>query len=149
MQQGSRTRAPAHLWIGGLLSLLWNAFGAYDYTMTRTRNMDYLSSMPGVNAEEMLAYIDGFPLWAEIGWGFGVWGAILGSILLLMRSRYAVWSFGVSLIGAVVSFAYQLASSAPAGTQDGMMAVIPWIILAIAAALFAYALAMRRRGVLR
>ncbi|MDQ3246368.1 MAG: hypothetical protein M3Q52_05665 [Pseudomonadota bacterium] len=149
MQQGSGTRTPAHLWIVGLLSLLWNAFGAYDYTMTRTRNMDYLSSMPGVDAEEMLAYIDGFPLWAEIGWGLGVWGAILGSILLLMRSRYAVWSFAVSLVGAAVSFAYQLTSTAPAGTEDGMMAFVPWIILAIALALFLYARAMRGQRVLR
>lgn len=149
MQQGSATRTPAHLWIVGLLSLLWNAFGAYDYTMTRTRNIDYLSSMPGVDGEEMLAYIDGFPLWAEIGWGFGVWGAILGSILLLMRSRYAVWSFAVSLAGAAVSFAYQLTSTAPAGTEDGMMAFVPWIILAIALALFLYARAMSGRRVLR
>ena len=32
-------KAPIHLWIVGILSLLWNSFGGYNYTMTRTRNM--------------------------------------------------------------------------------------------------------------
>ena len=34
MQQAVSARAPAHLWIVGILSLLWNAFGCYDYLMT-------------------------------------------------------------------------------------------------------------------
>ena len=25
---------PKHLWIAGILSLLWNGYGAYDYLMT-------------------------------------------------------------------------------------------------------------------
>ena len=55
----------------------------------------------------ILAYIDGMPMYAHVGWGLGVWMALLGAILLLMRSRYAVHAFALSLIGAVVSFAAQ------------------------------------------
>ena len=40
-----RERAPAHLWIVGILALLWNGFGAYDYFMTRTRGAAYIESM--------------------------------------------------------------------------------------------------------
>jgi hypothetical protein len=144
-----RTKTPAHLWIVGIISLLWNAFGGYDYIMTRTRNMEYLSSMPGLSAEEILAYIDGFPLWAQIGWGLGVWGAILGSILLLMRSRHAVTAFAVSLVGAVASFGYQLyGPPAPPGMSEGGMAYVPWLIILIAVALLYYAFAQKKRRVL-
>ena len=73
------TKAPVHLWIVGIASLLWNAFGGYNYTMTRTRGVDYLRDMmPGSDANAMMAYIDSFPMFAQIGWGLGVWGAVTG-----------------------------------------------------------------------
>lgn len=150
MDQAGRSRIPAHLWIVAILSTFWNAFGAYDYLMTRTRNMDYLSSMPGVDAQAMLAYIDGFPMWAQIGWGLGVWGGVLGSLLLFARSRVAVYAFAVSLFGMGLSFGYMVAGpAAPAGTDVGMLALMPYFILAVGVALLAYALAMVKRGVLR
>jgi hypothetical protein len=34
-----------HLWIVGAAATLWNAFGCYDYLMTRTENADYIRSM--------------------------------------------------------------------------------------------------------
>ena len=45
MQQAVSARAPVHVWIVGIVSLLWNAFGCYDYVMTRMRNTDYLAKM--------------------------------------------------------------------------------------------------------
>ena len=65
---------PTHLWIVGVLALIWNAFGCYDYLMTRMRNTEYLASMmPEVDPNAMLAWVDSFPIWAQFGWGLGVW----------------------------------------------------------------------------
>ncbi|HET9144838.1 MAG TPA: hypothetical protein VFN81_01965, partial [Sphingomicrobium sp.] len=81
-------RAPVHLWIVGILSLLWGCMGAYDYVMTRMHNMAYLaSSMPGIDPNVGLAWIEAMPMYAQIGWGLGVWGGLLGALLLLIRSR--------------------------------------------------------------
>ena len=33
-------KAPVHLWVVGLLSLVWNGFGAYDYFMSKTENRE-------------------------------------------------------------------------------------------------------------
>ncbi len=141
-------KAPIHLWIVGILSLLVNSFFGYDYTMTRMRNMEHLSSVPGIDANQMLAYVDSFPMFAQIGWGLGVWGAVAGSILLL-RHRYAVVAFAVSLIGAVLSLGYQLVGPpAPAALSEGSMAVMPYIIIALAVAQLLYAQTMRTKGVL-
>src|SRR3546814_13177448 len=85
-------KTPVHLWAVGVLSLLWNAVGAFDYMMTKLGNADYLSAF----TPEQIAYFQGFPLWANIGWAFGVWGSVLGSILLLARSRHAVTAFARS-----------------------------------------------------
>ena len=34
---------PKHLWIVGILSLLWNAMSAFDYKMTQTKNESYMA----------------------------------------------------------------------------------------------------------
>ena len=151
MQQAIAGRTPAHLWIVAILSLLWNCFGAYDYVMTRTRSLDYLaSSMPGVDPNAALAWIDSMPFYAQVGWGLGVWMALLGSVLLLIRSRWAAAAFGLSLLGAVVSLGYQM-TLAPAlpGATGMMYTVMPLVIIAVALFQFLYARAMAQKGVLR
>jgi hypothetical protein len=120
--------------------------------MTKTQGAKYIATtMPGVDANAALAWINGMPMYAQIGWALGVWLALLGSILLLIRSRWAVWSFGLSLLGAVLSLGYQiaLAPPMPGATESPMMKIMPAVILVIAVALFLYARALEKKGVLR
>ena len=151
MQQVVSARTPVHLWIVGILSLLWSCFGCYDYTMTRTRNTDYLANaMPGVDPNVALAWVDSMPMYAQVGWGLGVWLGLLGSVLLLVRSRYAVWAFGISLVGAIFSLGYQIALAPPLpGADSPMMKAIPYVVIALCAFLFWYAWTMEKKGVLR
>jgi len=147
----TRARTPVHLWIIGGLAAVWNAFGCYDYLMTRMRDTDYLAKMmPTVDPNAMLAWVDSFPIWAQFGWGLGVWAGLAGSVLLLIRSRWAVWALGLSLVGAVVSLGYQIVAAPPlVGAEDPMFEIMPFVIIAVAAALFLYARAMEKKGVLR
>ena len=91
------------------------------------------------------------PTWMYGPWILGVWGAVAGSILLLMRSRFAVWAFGLSLIGAVVSLIYgQFINPAPPlPAEMAMMSYMPYVITLIAAFLAWYAWTMSKKGVLR
>ena len=146
MQQAVPARVPAHLWIVGILSLLWNAFGAYDYTMTNLHNAAYLAKFPA----DQLAYFQSLPGWLTAFWALGVWGGLAGSVLLLIRSRYAVWAFAVSVVGVIVSFGYQMfATQMPASMKQGAMAFMPLVIFVIAAALLWYAMRESKSGVLR
>jgi hypothetical protein len=148
MQQAVSARTPAHLWIVGILSLLWNCFGAYDYTMSHMRNMDYLAKMGDPNV--MLAYMDSMPMYAKFGWGLGVWAALLGSLLLLMRSRYAVHAFALSIVGMVLSFGGQyLGPTPPAAMTEGMAKYVPLFIIVLGLAQLWYAWRERGEGVLR
>lgn len=146
MQQAVSARAPAHLWIVGILALLWNAFGCYDYLMTNLHNQAYLAQF----SPELLAYFDSLPAWLTAFWALGVWGGLAGSLLLLARSRYAVHAFAISLVGIIVSFGYQkFATKMPAAMTEGTMGMMPWVIFLIGAILLWYANRQSQSGVLR
>lgn len=151
MEQAMARGTPVHLWIVGALATLWNAFGAYDYFMTRTRGAEYIEAMMHTTeGEAIMAYIESFPIWASAAWALGVWGGLAGSILLLMRNRLAVHGFAVSLLGAIVGIGYQLANPAQiAEMREGINALMPYVIIAVAAALLYYAMRQHRNGVLR
>ena len=153
MDEVETGKTPVHLWIVGALALLWNGFGSYDYLMTRMRNLDYFRSMaPDVDPEAMLAWVDAFPVYAQFGWGLGVWMGLIGSVLLLMRNRWAVPVLGLSLLGAALGLGYQifLAPPPPPPMDTAAMAtVMPWVIIIVAAGLFYYAHVQRKKGVLR
>jgi hypothetical protein len=137
---------PAHLWIVGILSLLWSAMGCFDYLMTVTSNQTYLGKMPA----DQIAYLNSLPTWLTGAWAIGVWGGLLGSLLLLMRSRHAVLAFGLSLVAAVIAMGYEMfATQQPTSMTSGAMAVMPWVVLAVCAFLLWYAWTMERKGVLR
>lgn len=143
-------KTPWHLWVVGALSLLWNAIGASDYTFTKMNSEWYLKDVGGFNAEQ-IAYFQSFPLWANVGWALGVWGAIAGSLLLLMRSRHAVTAFVVSLAGLAISTIYQLGAEWTEFIQlfgSGPM-IFMGVIWAIAIALFLYARRQVAAGVLQ
>ena len=141
---------PWHLWAVGGVSLLWNLFGVTDYTMSQLRNRAYLGSAAesmGISADEMVAYIDSFPAWMHAFWALGVWGALAGSVLLLLRKRQAVWAFGLSLLGLAVTQLYQAISPQPDWAVQAVgMTLVIW---SIATCLLIYAVSMRNKRVLR
>ena len=139
-------RAPVHLWIVGILALLWNCFGCYDYLMTNLENEAYLAQF----TSDQLAYFDSLPSWLTAFWALGVWGGLAGSVLLLLRSRYSVWAFALSFIGALIGLGYQMfATEMPTSLKEGVMGIMPWVIILIAAFLLWYSWSMEKKGVLR
>lgn len=146
------TKTPWHLWVIGLVSLVWHAGGAIDYTMTQTRNMEYLNAAAAqadVPVEVMLGYFGNWPAWAEAAWAFGVWGAVAGSLLLLLRTRYALYAFVVSLIGLLGTTVYTLTADLPDALDTPMMWAFSAAVYIVLIALVIYTRRMTARGVLR
>lgn len=152
MNEAIKPPTPWHLWVLGIVTLLWNAIGANDYTQSQLRNRDYLGSMTGtydITVDEMLAYIDSFPAWADASWALGVWGSVAGSILLLFRSRFAKHAFIVAALGAVFTTFYQFSGNMPEaleGPGQIFFAAIIWIITLM---MIYYSHRMTVKGVLR
>jgi len=137
-------KAPRHFWVVAILGLLWNSVGAFDYTATHLRLESYMSAF----TPEQLAYFYGFPAWAVAAWALGVWGAFFGSIALLLRKSWAVALFGVSIAGMVLTTLYNFVLTDGAALMGTGAVAVSAVIWAIALALFFYARAMAKRGVL-
>ena len=97
-----RPKTPVWFWIVGVVALIWNSFGAVDYTLTQMGNEAYLAAF----TEEQLAFYLGFPVWYEAVWAIAVWTAVVGSLALLIRSKYAAPVFLASLAFFVISAIY-------------------------------------------
>jgi hypothetical protein len=139
------TKAPVHLWIVGILAVLWNAIGCFDYYATQSKLEFYMSQF----TPEQLEYFYGFPAWVDACWAIAVWGSLLGSILLLARKAWAVWLFGLAILGLAATTVYNFVLSdgmAVMGSGAALFSVVIWVI---ALFLFFYARAMVRKGVLK
>lgn len=143
LQSGSRR--PLHLWIVAVSSLLWNAMGAFDYLATKLRLGFYMENF----TPEQLDYFYGFPAVMTAFWALGVWCALLGSLALLLASRWAVTFFSVSLLGMLVSMSWSLLFSNGIEIMGGAGMIFSLVIVVIGIGLLLYARLMRAVGVLR
>jgi len=139
-----RSSTPLHLWIVGVLALLWNAVGAFDYLATQVEFEPYMSQFTA----EQLAYFYGFPAWAVSCWAVAVWGAFFGSVALLLRKRWAVWCFGASLVGMAGSWVYSFGISDGARIMGTSGVVFSAVVAVVAVGLFVYARALEQRRIL-
>ena len=139
------TRAPWHLWVVGIAAVLWNAVGALDYVMTQTRNAAYMSAF----TPEQLAFFYGLPAWTVAAWATGVWGGVLGSLLLLLRRQLAEWVFLASLVGVALTTLQNYVLSNGLEVMGGPGSVLfTAVIFLVAIGLYLYARAMRERGII-
>lgn len=138
-------KAPWHLWAVGILALCWNAYGAYDYLMSVTRDAAYFKGRP----PELLSLLDSMPMWATAAWAIAVWGSVLASLLLLIRSRLAMIVYLISLAAALVTFAYQFTLKLPPALDTTGAKVVPLVIVILIVAQWYYAKRMTEAGVLR
>jgi hypothetical protein len=150
MNEAATAKTPWHLWVVGAITLFWNAYGATDYTMTQMGNRGWIANMGFDEAtiDIMLQFLSSAPAWADAAWALGVWGGVIGSILLLARSRWSIPLYAVSLAGVIGSMIYQAKAEYPPELAEMGNSPIMYIVLTIAVALLLYSIAMRRRGVL-
>ena len=140
-------KTPWHVWVVGAVSLLWNAMGAMDFTLTEMRSEAYLKAL----TPEQLAYFHGFPVWVVITWGLATWGGVVGSVLLLLRCRLALPVNLAVIIGMAFTFGYNYVLTDGLKVMGGGVGslVFTAVIVVVGVLLLVYARAMRRRGVLR
>ena len=140
-------RTPIHLWFVGVLSLIWNAGGVVDYIGVKLNLEVYVSQM----TPEQLAFFTDLPVWYSAAWAIGVWFSVIGSLLLLLRSRLAGGAFVISLAGLIAASVYTfiILETSPMRDAGTFAMVFTAAIFVVLILLIIYARIMTRRGVLR
>jgi hypothetical protein len=142
-----RATAPWWHWVVSVIALLWNGYGGYDYVMSKTQGAAYFQKMGATEAQ--VAFMTGYPFWMNVVYAIGIWGGVLGAVLLLVRSRYAVHSLAASLAAYLVSLVYTYGMAHGAAIQGQAGMIMSAVILVSCVAFAWYAWAMAKRGVLR
>ncbi len=143
---GTATKTPWHFWVVGIGGLLWSSVGAYDYFMSQTRNETYMAAFTPTQLE----FFYGLPAWVVACWAIGVWGGLVGCLLLVLKKGWAVPVLLASLLGAILTFIHNfLLSEGIEAMGGGASAVIfPVVIVVISFGLWWYARGMKAKGML-
>jgi hypothetical protein len=138
----AQPKAPWHLWVVGVLAVLWNGAGAYTILMAQR------GLLTGVSTDEAAYYAAQQP-WFVAVTDLALLGGILGGLALLLRSRWAVALFAISLAAIAVTSGYDLAMGTSRMFTNAGTVVTTGLIWLLAIVQLWYAAAMRGRGVLR
>lgn len=148
MFEARRTTTPGrpwHLWLIGTIGGLWSSIGALSFILTQMNVEAVMSRFPPQQRE----YFGSFPLWAVAFWAIGVFGGVIGCLLLLLKNRLAFHVLLASVIGAIVSNLGGLFLLGGMEVMGGTSALGLTAFPVVFAALLAYyARAMSKKGVL-
>ncbi len=137
-----RVTTPWHLWVVGVVTLLFNAMGIISYVTTKLGMLAEMGMTPS-----QIAFMQSYPAWVSAFWALGVWGAFAGSVLLLLRSKWAVTAMIAALIGLIVTTLYHyVVIEVPGDMQAPALDVAIW---AVTLSLLFYSRRMAQAGVLR
>ena len=147
MMTDMTTKTPWHLWLVGVIAVLFNAIGVFDYVMSMAQGASYMASAGMTPAQ--IAHYQEMPNWMVAVWTIGVWGAMLGSVLILLRNKRAFPVFAVSLAAFVVSLIYTYVLTDGGKIMGGQMAIASVVITVLLLFFMWYSWLMTKRSVLR
>lgn len=134
------TRAKVHwsFWIVGVVALIWNGMGSMNYVFQMTAE-----SVEAYREIEQ-AIITNRPAWATAAFAVGVFGGVVGAVLLLLRKAAAINVFIVSLIGVVVVTAHTVSLGLDMAVGEFVVIVVMSVAVAAFFVWYAKYAAQRR-----
>ena len=137
-------RPRAYGWIA-VLALVWNLIGLAMFFAQALLDGEQLLQLPEAQQAVHLAT----PGWVNLAFAFAVIGGILGALCLLLRRRWAVPMFTISLLALLVQLigTYLVTPAWAAYGAAGL--AMPGLLLAVALLLWDYARRCTARGWLR
>lgn len=129
-------------WVIGAVALLWNLMGVFAFITDMMISEDALALM----TEEQRSLYESNPIWHKLVYGVATFCGLLGAIGLLMKKRWAITLFLISLVAVIIQFLYGLFGT-NASSAFGVMAIImPIIVTLISFFLWYYAKKCEAKG---
>lgn len=142
MNATAATARPTSFWVIAIAALAWNLLGLAMFYLQVNMSPEQLAAMP---AEQRQVY-EGTPGWLNIAFGIAVVSGALGAIGLLMKKKWAVALFLISLIAVVVQMVGAYVATPAWAVYGATGLIMPVIVLVIALLLWRYSGKAAARG---
>jgi hypothetical protein len=133
-------------WIIAVIALLWNLMGVYQYLALTLMKEEMSEAL----TEEQLALMTDLPSWYTGVFAIAVFAGALACILLLLRKKWAVSLFLISVLAVIIQMSYWLFATGAMEVYGTVGAVtMPIIVVIVAIFLYFYSKGAAKKGWLR
>lgn len=132
-------------WLIAAGALTWNLIGMMTYLMQVSMTPETIAEMSAAEA----ALYSNVPMWATAAYATAVFAGTIASIGLLLRRRWCQPVFVVSFAAILVQMAHAVFMTELLSVRGGSAAVLPVIIIAVAALLVWYSNVTKQKGWLK
>ncbi len=127
------------------LGLAWNIFGVVQFLASLNANETSLLAQ-GMTAEQAMVMLN-YPVWMTVAFAIGVFGGIIGSVLLAFKSRFTVSVFAISLLAYIVLYVGDITEGVFSALGAPQIIILTFVVV-VAAGLLWYARNLRTKGIL-
>jgi hypothetical protein len=145
MNDEAKSTVPSWYWVVAAIALIWNLLGCAAFAMELFAQEAAMESMTDVQRE----WARSLPGWIYLIYGAAVGTGVAGSITLFLRRTWAVSLFGISLAAVLVQMIYSMLIAGGLQAMGPSGAVMPTVVIALAAALLWFSFLARRKSWLR
>lgn len=145
MESSAKTSAPVWFWVISVIALLWYLMDMSAFFMRVLMTDVAMNAMP----ENQQHFYQNIPLWVNIVFACEVFGGTLGSIALLLRKKWALLLFVVSIFGVLSQTSYLWFLTDHVSTLGTPAVVMPLVAILIGIGMIVLAKSAISRGWLR
>lgn len=138
------TKPSTVFWVVAILATIWNAIGCMNYLGTVYMTEQVMAALPA----DQQAYYAELPAWVTAAFATSVWSALIACVGLLLRKKWAVPLFMLSLVAVLVQAVYNFFMQDTVAIT-GSNLVITILVMAISVFLVWYSKDARNKGILR
>ncbi|MDH7445568.1 hypothetical protein [Aquimarina sp. 2201CG14-23] len=95
-------KAPIWFWVIGIIALIWNIVGVLAYIGQAYMTEEVLNAMPEADQN----FYNNLPAWVTAVFAIAVFSGVLGCIALLIKKKFALPLFIISLLTVLAQQVY-------------------------------------------
>jgi hypothetical protein len=142
VNQSPKPAVPFWYWVIAAVALLWNLLGCLSFAVEMFAQEAAIESM----TEPQKAWARSIPAWIYVVYGLAVSAGVAGSLGLLLRKAWTIPLFRICLAAVIVQMAYTMLLTGGLQVMGPSGAVMPSLVITIAAALLGFSWFARSRG---
>lgn len=144
-QHSGTTSPPVWFWVIPIIALIWYLMDMSAFFMRALMIEDVINAMP---ENQQHLYIN-MPLWVNSVFAAEVFGGVLGCVGLLLRKKWALPLFVISLLGVLSQTFYVYFLSDAISTMGAPAIVMPLLAILISVVMIGLAKSAASRNWLR